>query len=360
MFKKTSITNRIIWIILAFFGWYILLGEILVLQMEKLLRSIFRNPSNALVFVNTYYAPLLASCVFFVLMCLIIKKDRFMLEIIKPTREKRSMSKLGTGILLGFLMNFFCIICALLHGDIKLYFDFSAAQIPLMIWAFVCVFFQSTSEELWCRCFMYERINVHYPLWVAIWCRCFMYERINVHYPLWVAMVVNGVVFGALHSFNDGITWLAMADLIICGLSFSLLRWYSGSIWTCFGIHTMWNFTQNFIFGLPNSGLISEASIFHMDAMNAVSNWCYSYEFGVEGAVPALLMDLMLGVVILVIASRQGRLGELLESRESKGELAMIGQKPVEAVDKEPEVEFEEPAAEKVKEEKTIEFTEEQ
>ena len=128
MFKKTSITNRIIWIILAFFGWYILLGEILVLQMEKLLRSIFRDPSNALVFVNTYYAPILASCLFFVLMCLIIKKNRFMLEIIKPTREKRSMSKLGTGILLGFLMNFFCIVCALLHGDIKLYFDFSAVQ----------------------------------------------------------------------------------------------------------------------------------------------------------------------------------------------------------------------------------------
>ena len=274
--------------------------------------------------MNTYYAPIFASCVFFVLMCLIIKKNRFMLEIIKPTREKRSMSKLGTGILLGFLMNFFCIVCALLHGDIKLYFDFSAVQIPVMIWAFIGVFFQSTSEELWCRCFMYE-----------------------------------GVVFGALHSFNDGITWLAMADLIICGLSFSLLRWYSGSIWTCFGIHTMWNFTQNFIFGMPNSGLISEASIFHMDAVNAVSNWCYSYEFGVEGAVPALLMDLLLGVLIIIFAARQGRLGELLESRESKGELAMIGQKPVEAIDEEPVVEFEEPATEKVKEETAVEFTEE-
>lgn len=338
MFKKTSITNRIIWIILAFFGWYILLADMLVLLFEKLLHSVFRNPSNALVFVNTYYAPLFASCAFFVLMCLVIKKNRFMLEIIKPTREKRSMSKLGTGILLGFLMNFFCIVCALLHGDIKLYFDFSAGQIPVMIWAFIGVFFQSTSEELWCRCFMYERINVHYPLWVAI--------------------VVNGVVFGALHSFNDGITWLAMADLIICGLSFSLLRWYSGSIWTCFGIHTMWNFTQNFIFGMPNSGLISEASIFHMDAVNAASNWCYSYEFGVEGAVPALLMDLLLGVLIIIFAARQGRLGELLESRESKGELAMIGQKTVEAFDEEPEVEFEEPAAEEVKEEAAEAFTE--
>jgi hypothetical protein len=257
---------------------------------------------------------------FFVLACLVLRKNRFLLEIIKPTREKRSLSKLGTGILLGFLTNFFCILCALLHGDIKFYFDFSAYQIPVMIWAFICVFFQSTSEELWCRCFMYERINVHYPLWVAI--------------------VVNAVVFGGLHSFNDGITWLAMTDLILCGLFYSLLRWYSGSIWTCFGIHTMWNFTQNFIFGLPNSGLVSEASIFHMDAVNAVSNWCYSYEFGVEGAVPAILMEVLPIVVILVLASKTGRLGELLESRESKGELAMIGQLPKKAPAEEAVVEF--------------------
>ena len=146
-----------------------------------------------------------------------------------------------------------------------------------------------------------------------------MYDRINVHYPLWVAIVVNGVVFGLLHSFNDGITALAMADLIICGLAYSLLRWYSGSIWTCFGIHTMWNFTQNFLFGLPNSGLVSEASVYHLDAVNAVSNWCYSYEFGGEGAVPAVFIDLLLIVVIMVMAAKKGRLGELTESLESRG-----------------------------------------
>ena len=313
MFKKTSITNRIIWILLAFAGWYLLLGDILLLMFLKLLRIVFVDPSDGLAFVNEYYAPLFASCLFFVLVCLIMKKNRFMLEIIKPTRSKRSLSKLGTGLLLGFLTNFFCIVCALLHGDIRLYFDFSATQIPLMIYAFICVFFQSASEELWCRTFMYERINVHYPLWVAI--------------------VVNAVVFGALHSFNDGITWLAMADLIICGLMYSLLRWYTGSIWACFGIHTMWNFTQNFIFGLPNSGLVSEASIFHLDAANAVSNWVYSYEFGVEGAVPAVFIDLLLAVVILILAKKQGRLGELLESRESKGEMPALAEAEAPAVE---------------------------
>ena len=300
MLGKTSITNRIIWILMAFFGWYIVLGDLLILKFIDLLDVLVPNPSPGMAFVLEYYTPLIASVAFFLLMCLVVKKNRFLLDIVKPTAKRRSMSKLGIGILLGFLTNFFCILCALLHGDIKLYLDFSAAEIPVMIFAFICVFFQSTSEEIWCRVFMYDRINVHYPLWVAI--------------------VVNGVVFGLLHSFNDGITALAMADLIICGLAYSLLRWYSGSIWTCFGIHTMWNFTQNFLFGLPNSGLVSEASIFHLDAANAVSNWVYSYEFGVEGAVPAVFIDLLLIAVIMVMATKKGRLGELLESRESRGE----------------------------------------
>ena len=301
MLGKTKVNNRIIFIILAFFGWYIILAEIPVELLTYFFKKQFPDVSDGMAFVLELYTPILGSVLFFLLMCLIIKKNRFMLDIVRPTRERRSMSKLGVGILLGFLTNFFCVLCALLHGDIKLYLDFSAAQIPLMLFALISVFFQSTSEELWCRVFLYERINVHYPLWVAI--------------------LVNGVLFGLLHSFNPGITALAMADLIICGLAYSLLRWYSGSIWTCMGIHTMWNFTQNFIFGLPNSGLVSEASIFHLDAANAVSNLIYSYEFGVEGAVPAVFIDLLLAAVILVMAKKQGRLGELLESRESRGEM---------------------------------------
>ena len=328
MLGKTHFTNRIIWILLAFFGWYILLGDICVLLFERFYSGFFPHPSDGLAFINSMYAPLFASCVFFLALCAAVGKNRFMLDIIKPTKERKSLGKFGTGVLLGFLTNFFCIVCALLHGDIKLYFGFSAAQIPLMIYAFICVFFQSTSEELWCRCFMYERINVHYPLWVA--------------------MVVNAAVFGGLHSFNDGITALAMTDLILCGLFYSLLRWYSGSIWTCFGIHTMWNFTQNFIFGLPNSGLVSQASIFHMDAVNAVSNWCYSYEFGVEGAVPAVLMEVLPIIVILVMAKKTGRLGELLESRESRG-LEPVAV-PKNAVNSAPVVEFAEAGDEPVEE----------
>lgn len=300
MMRKTSITNRIIWIILAFFLWYILIGEIAVLIFGKICVYLVKNPSNSLMFVLEYYTPLFASCAVFFIMCRLIKKDRPLLEIVRPTKAKRSMHWLAIGLLLGFLTNFFCILCAMIHGDIKFTWNFRAAEIPLMLFALLSVFFQSASEELWCRVMMLERINVHYPMWVAI--------------------VVNGTIFGLLHSFNDGITPLAMADLIICGLAYSLLYWYTKSPWTCFGIHTMWNFTQNFIFGLPNSGLVSEASIFRVDALNAVSNLIYDYDFGVEGALPAIFIDLLLAAVILFLARKQGRLGELLLSKEQTGE----------------------------------------
>ena len=313
IFTKTHFTNRIVWILLIWFVLYEIVDSILVLFIGSLPRVLIPDQSAGLAFVLEYYTPLLVSCLFFVLLCLIVKKNRFMISTFRPSREGKSMKMLGIGILLGFLTNFFCILCALLHGDIKLYFDFSASQIPLMIFALVSVFFQSTSEELWCRCFLYDRINVHYPLWVAV--------------------VINGSLFGLMHLGNDGISALALADLIVCGLSYSLLRWYSGSIWTCFGIHTMWNFTQNFLFGLPNSGLVSEASVFHLDAATGISNWVYSYEFGVEGGVPAVFIDLLLMIVILWCARRDGRLGELLESRESKGEMPVMTKKETPAVE---------------------------
>ena len=288
IFEKTHFRNRTIWILLVWFFLYELVDGLLILSIGYLPRKLVPDQSAGLAFVLEYYTPLLVSCIFFVLFCLIVKKNRFLIESFRPTHEGRSMKMLGIGLLLGFLTNFFRILLS--------------------------VFFQSTSEELWCRCFLYDRINVHYPLWVAI--------------------VVNGALFGMMHLANPGISALALADLIICGLSYSMLRWYSGSIWTCFGIHTMWNFTQNFLFGLPNSGLVSEASVFHLDAAAGISNWIYSYEFGVEGGAPAVFIDLLLVVVILILAKRDGRLGELLESRESRGEM------PVTATENAQTVEF--------------------
>ena len=62
----------------------------------------------------------------------------------------------------------------------------------------------------------------------------------------------------------------------------------------------------------------SEVSIFRLDASNRTSNLIYDYGFGVESTIPAILADCTLGIVVLLLAKRNGRLGELFMSYEKK------------------------------------------
>ena len=294
---KTSFKNRILWIIGVVFVWYILILSILEEIFGNILSQIFPNQSEGMAFVNYLYLPTIVPLVgLIVFLMLTPMRNGHVLEAMKYGSQNNNMKTLGLGILIGFIMNFSCILIALLHGDIFLKFNFTIAQLPFYIWAFLWVFVQSTSEEVWCRGFMYERINVHYPLWVAI--------------------IVNGSIFGLLHIFNPGVGVLPIVDIIICGISFSLLRWYTGSIWCAMGVHTMWNFTQNFLFGLPNSGLVSKASVFVLDAAVYKPGLLYDIDFGVEGAIPAVIADFLLGAVCLYLGYRSGRLGELKACKE--------------------------------------------
>ena len=206
---KTFVKNDlIIWILLVTVLWYLFVFGFLeaAATSNKVLSLVgLDQTSDGMKFIISMYLGTIVPFIGILVYTGVTKRNRFVLRSFLPGYQRNGMKTLLQGLLVGFIMNFGCIVCALVHGDIKIYYDFALSQIPLMLFALVCVFIQSTSEELWCRGFIYERVTVRYPLWVAI--------------------VGNGVVFGALHSFNDGITWLAMADLIICGLSFSLLRW---------------------------------------------------------------------------------------------------------------------------------------
>ena len=287
--------NRIIWIILVTILWYIVILSTIeaILFGGRFTDSIIESIGyevDAMKFAVEYLGTIVAF-VGFLVYTKVTKRNNFVLRDCLPGYKNNKLRMLVYGFIVGFLMNFACIVAALLNGDIKLFLNFAISQLPFYLIVFVFVFIQSSSEEMWCRGFMYERINVHYPLWVAI--------------------LVNGMFFAALHLMNPGVSALPIIDIALCGLSFSIAKWYTGSIWFPMGIHTAWNFTQNLIFGLPNSGIVSEASIFGLDAASARDSAVYNVSFGVEGAIPAVMTDCLLGVICLILAARQGRLGEL-------------------------------------------------
>lgn len=303
--------DQVWWIILVTIFWYLLVfSGPGILFDSRLFDGVYEHihyMPDAMKFVFTMYLSTISAFIGALVYTGVTKRNRFIFRTFLPSFPQNTVKVLLLGLLVGFVMNFGCIVCALINGDIKLFLNFAVNQIPFYCFALVCVFIQSSSEEMWCRGFMYERINVRYPLWVAI--------------------LVNGLFFAALHVFNPGAGFLPILDIAICGLSFSIARWYTGSIWFVMGIHTAWNFTQNLIFGLPNSGLVSEASIWGLDAANARSSLVYNVQFGVEGAVPAVLADLLLGVICLALAAKNGRLGELKQTQVTqvkRGDLAEL------------------------------------
>ena len=188
----------------------------------------------------------------------------------------------GIGLLAGFAMNALCILAAWLHGDIVL----SVGRFrPLyLLAALVCVCVQSGAEELVTRGYMMGAIR----------------DRYNV----WVAASVNSLFFGALHLLNPGITVLSFVNIVAVGLALSVVMIKLESLWFCIAMHTAWNFSQSIFFGLPNSGIVSAGSFFHLDA--ARDSVLYSAAFGVEGAITTTLVLLALTLCVL-LAARRGR-----------------------------------------------------
>ena len=198
------------------------------------------------------------------------KKNSPILKTLGKSASGNTLGNFLLGIGIGFCLNGICILAAWLHKDIMLYYD-TFQPIYLLI-IFISVFVQSSAEELLCRGFLYQRLIRSY------------------NSPA-VAIIGNALFFTLLHLLNDGITALSILNIFVVGILFSLMVYYMNSIWCAMAVHTAWNFTQNIIFGLPNSGMVTPYSIFRLDASTANNSFAYNVGFGIEGT---LLADVVL------------------------------------------------------------------
>lgn len=274
--------DSLITIIVIFVSLYMANSVLHSLTLYNLLDP--HIPDTALSHTAAFYFSFIVMWITFVLFCVIVTRYRFIPLSFLAEFKAQSLGKFLAGALIGFAANGICILFAALHKDIILTFD--AFKLPALLLMFAAVLVQSGAEEFVYRGFLYRCIRKGYKK------------------PA-VAIICSSLLFSMGHLMNPGVTPLAVAGVFMGGLFFAVIVYRFDSLLAAIAAHTLWNYTQNVIFGLPNSGLVFDFSIMKLDAASASDSFFYSAAFGVEGSLFSVIV-LLIGSALLLF-TKKGR-----------------------------------------------------
>ena len=237
----------------------------------------------------------------------IFKGNRPMLKEIVPDKKSKIFLGFLIGLVAGFALNSVNVVASILTGDLKLVFNCVEPKVLLGFFIFVMV--QSGAEELVNRFYIYQKLRRRYK------------------HPA-VAIIGNAALFLVLHLKNANINIPSLIELFLWGVFFSLVILYFDNLWVSIAIHTAWNFTQNIIYGLPNSGHASSYSIYKIEA--ASDGFFFDTGFGVEGSWGAVIV-LCIAIAVLILKYRNKEANDLWDGwvdPEKEKKKAVMGATP--------------------------------
>ncbi len=129
-------------------------------------------------------------------------------------------------------------------------------------------------------------------------CRSFMLVQLSRAFGFWPAAILTSALFALAHAGNasEAPFGLLMAGVAGLVLAYSFRR--SGTLWFAIGWHLAYDYVEDFIFGVPDSGHPQEDALLHT-VLNG-PNWLTGGAVGPEASVVSLAMPLAL-VLVLVI-----------------------------------------------------------
>ena len=78
----------------------------------------------------------------------------------------------------------------------------------------------------------------------------------------WWAAVLLSLAFGATHLPNHGESPIGIFSVVGAGLVFCLSLWLTKSLYWAVGLHTGWDWSQSFLYGVPDSGQVASGHLF--------------------------------------------------------------------------------------------------
>jgi membrane protease YdiL (CAAX protease family) len=210
--------------------------------------------------------------------------------------RKRSASDYLTGLALGLLLFGAAVLLCVATGTVTLSLAAETPSVGLLLLFFGGFLIQGMSEELLCRSFLMVSLSRSLPLWLCA--------------------VTNALLFSLIHLGNPGVSVFALVNIFLFGLFASLLTLRRGSVWMVGALHSMWNFAQGNLFGIPVSGLTGIPS--PLRAEMGDGGWQTTVNggaFGLEGGLAVTAVMLVACAAVLLIPVRRGGTAQTGEAR---------------------------------------------
>lgn len=142
-------------------------------------------------------------------------------------------------------------------------------------------------------------------------CRSYLMVSLSRGWPLWACAIANALLFSLLHAGNPGVTVIALINIFLFGLFASMLTLRRGSIWMVGALHSMWNFAQGNLFGIPVSGITGSpsplTSSLHGGTWQKLVN---GGSFGLEGGLAVTVVLGLACVGVLFLPTKKSEIAE--------------------------------------------------
>lgn len=190
---------------------------------------------------------------------------------------RHPLKNIGIGLLTGFVFLLFVFLVNLFFGSIKVSFHLESISWLYVIASFFGFLFQGTMEEVVCRGFIMNTVSA----------------KTNV----WMGVIINSIIFTALHGVNDSVTALAIFNLFLASLILSFIFYLSDNLLLVGAFHAIWNFLLGPFFGVPVSGLHIYSSVIQTDPVTdkaLINGGGFGFEGGLGLTIGAVLMLIVL------------------------------------------------------------------
>ena len=209
--------------------------------------------------------------------------------------QKKGLKELGfakpaasyfAGVLAGMVLLLISVAAITLTGAIEYNGVFGNIDYRMVAVMFICFVLQGALEEILCRGIVQQLLQ----------------KKTSVPSAIFVSAVLFTIPHLSSMDFgNPAIASIAVVNLFLVSLIFSLLTLRFKSIWAACGMHSIWNYILYSILGLNLSGngeIVS--SIFDMRSIG--SSILYGGVYGIEASI---ITTVVLGAACGVILMRQ-------------------------------------------------------